>query len=124
MLKWNKDKKSSSSMKIDQPKSDHINQTFHIDRITEEEKIRQLWMIIIKQKWVLLLWKWYGQWRFRGWYRWERKPTRSLFKIEAEGDQRKAKKLLWWRNIAEEVIRKDIPGLMPRTIYNHYKLFN
>ena len=25
---------------------------------------------------------------------------------------------------AAEVIRKDIPGLIPRTIYNHYKLFN
>ena len=25
---------------------------------------------------------------------------------------------------AAEVIRKDIPGLMPRAIYNHYKLFN
>ena len=25
---------------------------------------------------------------------------------------------------AAEVIAKDIPGLMSRTIYNHYKLFN
>ena len=25
---------------------------------------------------------------------------------------------------ASEVIKKDIPGLIPRTIYNHYKLFN
>ena len=25
---------------------------------------------------------------------------------------------------AAEVITKDIPGLIPRTIYNHYKLFN
>ena len=25
---------------------------------------------------------------------------------------------------AAEVIRKDIPRLIPRTIYNHYKLFN
>ena len=25
---------------------------------------------------------------------------------------------------AAEVIRKDIHGLIPRTIYNHYKLFN
>ena len=25
---------------------------------------------------------------------------------------------------AAEVITKNIPGLMPRTIYNHYKLFN
>ena len=26
--------------------------------------------------------------------------------------------------ISAEVITKDIPGLIPRTIYNHYKLFN
>ena len=25
---------------------------------------------------------------------------------------------------AAEVITEDIPGLIPRTIYNHYKLFN
>ena len=26
--------------------------------------------------------------------------------------------------ISAEVITKDIPGLIPKTIYNHYKLFN
>ena len=52
------------------------------------------------------------------------KASKKSNKIEAEGDQRKTKKLLWCRNIKAEVIRKDILGLIPRTIYNHYKLFN
>ena len=63
------------------------------------KNIRQLRKIRLIQKWIILLWKWYGQRRFRGSDRWEPKPKRSLFKIEAEGDQRKAKKLLWCRNI-------------------------
>ena len=64
----------------------------------------------------------FGIWsaKFRGW---ERKPTGSLSNIEAEIDQRKVKKLLWCRNIFSRSHHKDIPGLIPRTIYNHYKLF-
>ena len=35
--------RSSSPMKVDQPRSNHISQTFHINHLTEEEKkIRQL----------------------------------------------------------------------------------
>ena len=35
--------RSSSPMKVDQPRSNHISQTLHIDHLTEEEKkIRQL----------------------------------------------------------------------------------
>ena len=30
--------RSSSPMKVDQPRSNHISQTFHIDHLTEEEK--------------------------------------------------------------------------------------
>ena len=63
------------------------------------KNIRQLRRIRLIQKWVILLWRWYGQRRFRGSDRWEPKPTRSLSKIEAEADHRKAKKLLWCRNI-------------------------
>ena len=58
------------------------------------------------------------------WDQWERKPARSLPKIEAEGDQRKTRSYYDVGISAAEVITKDIPGLIPRTIYNHYKLFN
>ena len=62
------------------------------------KKIRQLRRNRLIQKWVILLWRWYSQRRFRGSDQWEPKPTGSLSIIEAEADQRKAKKLLWCRN--------------------------
>ena len=45
----------------------------------------------------------------------ENKGSKKSNKIEAEGDQRKTKKLLWCRNIKAEVITKVIPGLIPTT---------
>ena len=53
------------------------------------------------------------------------KAEKSFSKIKAEGYQRKATKSYYYAGIlASEVIRKNIPGLAPITIYNHYKSFN
>ena len=116
--------RSWSPMKVGQPRSNHIRQTFHIDHLTEEDKkIWQFQRIRLKQKWVFLLWGWYGQRGFRGWGQWERKPARSLTRLKQKEITEKLRSY-YDAGISAEVITKDIHGLMPRTIYNHYRLFN
>ena len=78
------------------------------------KNIRQLRRIRLIQKLVILLWRWYGQRRFRGSDQWEPKPARSLSKIEA--DQRKAKKLLWDRNICSRSHQKRYSWIYTKKI--------
>ena len=83
------------------------------------KNIRQLRRIRLIQKWVILLWRWYGQRRFRGSDRWEPKPTRSLTRLKQKQITEKQRSY-YDAGISAEVITKDIPGLIPKTIYNHY----
>ena len=103
-------------MKVGQPRSNRISQIFHIDHLTEEEKKNQTVTKDQTKKWVFLLWGWYGQRGFLGWDQWERKPVRSLSKIEAEGGQRKTKKLLWCRNICSRSHQKRYPWINTKKI--------
>ena len=112
--------RSWSPMKVGQPRSYYICQTLHIGRLTEEDKKYQT----IKKdqthtKFSHLFWRWYGQRRFRGWDQWESKSTKSLSKIEAEGDHRKAKKLLWYRNICRSHLKK-YSWINTKQNYNKY----
>ena len=117
--------RSSSPMKVDQPRSNHISQTFHINHLSEEEKKS------VSNK---------------GSDSNENESYCSEDDMVSEGSegeinenesQQEVSPRLKQKEIKEklrsyydarisaaEVIRKDIPGLIPRTIYNHYKLFN
>ena len=112
-------------MKVDEPRSDHIGQTFHIDHLTEEEKKSDSYEGSDSNKNeffcsdnVLI-------------------SEGSEDDIDENQSQQEVSPRLKQKEIREklrsyydagiyaaEVIRKDIPGLIPRTIYNHYKLFN
>ena len=113
--------RSWSPMKVGQPKSDYISQTFHIDHLTEEDfkKIKQLRRIRLIQKLVILLWRWYGQRGFRGWDQWEPKPTGSLTRLK-QNEIREKLRSYYDAGISAELITKDIPALIPKTINNHY----
>ena len=125
-----KDKRSWNEIKIIisddswPSRSDHICQAFHIDHLTKEDKKNHsITKDQTRTKMSLILWGWYGQRRFRGWDLLERKPTRSLTRLKQKEIIEKLKCYYDVGISAAEVIRKYIPGLMPRTIYNHYKLF-
>ena len=118
MLKWDQD--HLSPLKVDQPRFDYISLTFHIGHQTKEHKnIRQLRRIRLIQKLAILFRRWYVQRRFRGSDRWEPKPTRISSRLK-QNEIIEKQRSYYDAGISAEVITKDIPGLIPRTIYNHY----
>ena len=58
------------------------------------------------KKLVFLLWRWYGQRSFRGSYRWEPKPTRSLTRLK-QNEIREKQRSYYDAGIFAEVITKD-----------------
>ena len=116
--------KSWSPTKVDQPRSNHINQTFHIDHLTEEDKNQTVSKDQTLTKLSLLALRMIWSARVQRMRSMRTKASKKSNKIEAEGDQRNAKKLLWYRNICSRSHQKRYSWLISRTIYNHYKLFN
>ena len=113
--------RSWSPMKVDQPRSNHISQAFHIDHLTEDEKISDI---------------------YEGSHSYKNESFGSQDDVVSEGsedeiDENESKqevsprlrqkeireKLRSYydaRISAAEFITKDIQGLIPRAIYNHY----
>ena len=92
--------RSSSPMKVDQPRSNHISQTFHINHLTEEDKKNHTVtkdQTLTKMSFFALRVIWSA--RVQRMRSMRTKASISLSKIEAERDHRKTKKLLWCRNI-------------------------
>ena len=117
--------RSSSPMKADEPKSNHISQTFNIGHLTEEEKKSDNYEGADSSKDESF-------WSEDGLV-----SKGSQNEIDENQSQQEVSSRMRQKEIREklrsyydagisaaEVIRKDIPGLIPRTIYNHYKLFN
>ena len=112
-------------MKVGQPRSNHFSQTFHIDLLTEEEKKSDSYEgsdFNINESFCSED---------------DMISEGSKDEINENESQQEVSPRLKQKEIREklrsyydagisaaEVIRKDIPGLISRTIYNHYKLFN
>ena len=117
--------RSWSPMKVYKPSSNHISQTFHIDHLSEEDKKSVNYEGSDPNK------------KESFCSEKDMVSESSEDEIDENGSQQKVSPRLKQKEIREklrsyydagifaaEVITKDIPGLMPRTIYNHYKLFN
>ena len=116
--------RSSSPMEFDEPRFDHIRQTFHINYLTEVEKDQTITKDRTQTKMSLFALKMIWSAKIQRMRSMRTKANKKSNKLEAEGNHRKTKKLLWCSNIKAEVIRNDIPRLISRTIYNYYKLLN
>ena len=113
--------RSSSPMKVDQPRSDHICQTIHIDNLTEEhKKISANYEGSDSNKNESFC------------YEDDMVSEGSEDEIDENQSQQEVSSRLKQKEYREklrsyidaEVITKDIHALIPRTICNHYKLFN
>ena len=117
--------RSSSTMKFDQPRSDHLSQTFHIDHLTEEEKHSDIYEGSDSNKNESYCSE---NVMIRGSSDDEINENEIQQEVSSRLKQKEIKENLrnyYDAGISEaEVITKDIPGLIPRTIYNYYKLFN
>ena len=113
-------------MKVDEPRSNHIIQTFHLDHLTEEEKKSDNYEGSDSNKNESFC------------SEDDMISEGSKDEIDENESQQEVSPRLKQKEIREkqrsyndagisaEVITKDILGLIliPRTIYNHYKLFN
>ena len=115
----------SSPMKVGEPRSNHICQTFHIDHLTEEDKKSVNYEGSDSNKNESIC------------SDDDMVSEGSEDEIDENESQQEVSPRLKQKEIREklrifydagisaaEVIRKDIHGLIPITIYNHYKLFN
>ena len=117
--------RSLSLMKVGEPRSNHISQTFHISLLTEKEKKSENCEGSDSNKNESFC---------------SEKDMVSKYledEIDVNESQQEVSSRLKQKEIreklrsyydagisADEVIRKDIFILIPRTIYNHYKLVN
>ena len=112
-------------MKVDQPRSNHISQTFHIDHLIEEDKKSDSYEGSDSNK------------IESSCSEDDMISEGSENEINENESQQEVSPRLKQMKIREkqrsyydagisaaEVITKDIPGLIPTKIYNHYKLFN
>ena len=86
--------RSSSPMKVDQPRSNHISHTFHIDHLTEEHKKSDSYEGSDSNKMSLRALRMIWSARVQRMRSMRTKASKKSNKIEAEGDHRKTKKLL------------------------------
>ena len=104
-------------MKVDGPRSNHIIQTFHLDHLTEEEKKSDNYEGSDSNKNESFC----SEDEIH-----ENESQQEVSPRLKQKEIREKQRSYYDAEISAEVITKDIPGLIliPRTIYNHYKLFN
>ena len=86
--------RSLSPMKVDELRSTHMSQTFHIDHLTEEDKKSDNYEGSDSNKMSLFALRMIWSSKVQRTRSMRMKASKKSNKIEAEGDQRKNKKLL------------------------------